>query len=107
MPEGFVEVDGGRLFYEEAGSGQPIVFIHPGYGTGEPGTTSSPRLLSNSGRFATTCEVTANPRSPSESIRMSRIFVRCSNSSGLTVLPSSGARWAAGSRLTSPSSTRN
>jgi pimeloyl-ACP methyl ester carboxylesterase len=30
MSEGFVEVDGGRLFYEEAGSGQPVVFIHPG-----------------------------------------------------------------------------
>jgi pimeloyl-ACP methyl ester carboxylesterase len=30
MAEGFVEVDGGRLFYEEAGAGQPVVFIHPG-----------------------------------------------------------------------------
>jgi 3-oxoadipate enol-lactonase len=30
MPEGFVNVDGGRLFYEEAGAGRPVVFIHPG-----------------------------------------------------------------------------
>ena len=30
MSEGFVEVDAGRLFYEEAGSGTAVVFIHPG-----------------------------------------------------------------------------
>src|SRR5262245_27216355 len=30
MAEGFVDVDGGRLFYEEAGAGRPVVFIHPG-----------------------------------------------------------------------------
>ena len=30
MAEGFVEVDGGRLFYEEAGAGRPVVFVHPG-----------------------------------------------------------------------------
>ena len=30
MAEGFVDVDGGRLFYEEAGVGRPVVFIHPG-----------------------------------------------------------------------------
>lgn len=28
--EGFVEVEGGRLFYEEAGSGPAVVFVHPG-----------------------------------------------------------------------------
>lgn len=28
--EGFVDVDGGRLFYEEAGSGPTAMFIHPG-----------------------------------------------------------------------------
>jgi pimeloyl-ACP methyl ester carboxylesterase len=30
MTEGYVEVDGGRLFYEEAGTGRPVVFVHPG-----------------------------------------------------------------------------
>jgi pimeloyl-ACP methyl ester carboxylesterase len=30
MAEGFVAVDGGRLFYEEAGAGRAVVFIHPG-----------------------------------------------------------------------------
>jgi pimeloyl-ACP methyl ester carboxylesterase len=26
----FLDIDGGRLYYEEAGSGQPVVFIHAG-----------------------------------------------------------------------------
>ena len=26
----FVEVEGGRLYVEEAGSGDPVVFLHPG-----------------------------------------------------------------------------
>ena len=30
MTEGYVDVDGGRLFYEEAGSGPAVVFVHPG-----------------------------------------------------------------------------
>ena len=30
MTEGYVDVDGGRLFYEEAGSGAAVVLIHPG-----------------------------------------------------------------------------
>jgi pimeloyl-ACP methyl ester carboxylesterase len=30
MTEGFVNVEGGRLFYEEAGSGRAVVFVHPG-----------------------------------------------------------------------------
>ena len=28
--EGYVEVDGGRLFYEEAGEGRTVVLVHPG-----------------------------------------------------------------------------
>jgi 3-oxoadipate enol-lactonase len=30
LSEGYVEVDGGRLFYEEAGAGRAVVCIHPG-----------------------------------------------------------------------------
>src|SRR5438445_8825693 len=30
MTEGFVDVEGGRLFYEEAGSGPAVVLVHPG-----------------------------------------------------------------------------
>ena len=30
MDMGFVEVPGGKLFFETAGSGPPVVFIHPG-----------------------------------------------------------------------------
>lgn len=31
VQSGFVEVDGGRLYYEQSGSGMPVVLIHGGY----------------------------------------------------------------------------
>ena len=30
MTEGYVDVESGRLFYENAGTGPAVVFIHPG-----------------------------------------------------------------------------
>ena len=30
MTDGFIEVSGGRIFYEERGDGQSVVFIHAG-----------------------------------------------------------------------------
>ena len=66
VQSGYVEVDGGRLYYEQAGSGMPVVLIHGGY-------------LDNrmwDGQFALIAEryrairydVRAHGRSPSDSV---------------------------------------
>ena len=64
------DVNGVSLYYEEHGSGEPLVLLHGGIGTGEMFEAIMPALSPAAGSSPSTCRATA-PR-PTSTARCAR-----------------------------------